>query len=110
MAISQVLDILPDQDPSFLRRCLKHKSFQGDGAAESLISALLEGNVPIELSAEAEEVVHQELRPSDYTNRDAPDFIKERRNIFDDHEMDISNLRLGKKQSVVYLYSANEMS
>lgn len=104
IAISHVLDIFPDQDPAFLRRCLKHKSFQGEGAAEILISALLEGNIPIELSTETEdEVIEEQIsqpKPPQRANWDIVDIVKERRNIFDDHEMDISNLRLGKKQWV----------
>lgn len=102
IAISQVLDILPDQDPSFLRRCLKHKSFQGEAATERLISALFEGNIPIELSAETEDAVPEETKPQpnlvQQASWDSLDIVRERRNIFDNDEMDICNLRLGKKQ------------
>lgn len=93
LAISHILDILPDQDPSFLRRCLQHPEFSGEDGTERLISSLLEGSVPINLSIE-------EPTPQVASSRQVDDLelAKERRNIFDDQAIDLTSLRLGKKR------------
>jgi hypothetical protein len=90
-----VLDILPDQDPEFLRRCLQHKNFSGEGGTEKLISALLEGDVPIDIST-------QELEdgPQPHSSKEL-DYVENRLNVFDDDPIDISTLRIGKKKSVL---------
>ncbi|KAG8803539.1 hypothetical protein FRC17_006160, partial [Serendipita sp. 399] len=92
IAISQVLDILPDQDLQFLRRCLAHPNFKGEGGTERLISSLLEGSIPIEISAEPESSTAQS---TDF----GLEAVNSRRNIFDGQEMDLSSLRFGKKQN-----------
>ncbi|PVG01387.1 hypothetical protein CPB86DRAFT_699467 [Serendipita vermifera] len=91
--ISAVLDILPDQDPEFLRRCLRHKNFSGEDGPEKLIAALLEGDVPIDIStAELEDV----SRPQPQASNEL-DFVNNRLNVFDDDPIDISTLHIGKK-------------
>jgi len=93
LAISHILDILPDQDPQFLHRCLQHPDFRGEGGTERLIFSLLEGSLPIDLSVE-----------DSATNANVPglgddlELVKDRRNVFDDQTIDISTLRVGKKQ------------
>ncbi|KAG8780141.1 hypothetical protein FRC15_009732 [Serendipita sp. 397] len=95
IAISQVLDILPDQDPQFLRRCLLHPTYKGEDGTERLITGLLEGSIPIDISAESD----GKLTP---TNVDSGiETAYNRRNIFDGQTIDLSSLRLGKKQSDV---------
>ncbi|EKM57481.1 uncharacterized protein PHACADRAFT_251150, partial [Phanerochaete carnosa HHB-10118-sp] len=46
-AVAQVLDILPEQDPAYIRYVLQHPDFPYRGDAERLIGALLEGTAPV---------------------------------------------------------------
>lgn len=95
-AVAQVLDILPEQSPEYLRYVLSHPDYPFKGDAERLIGALLEGTAPIvdesQISAagqtEAQVVVpHVETRA----------LVMERRNVFDEEKLDLSKLRVGKK-------------
>jgi activating signal cointegrator complex subunit 2 len=104
-AVTQILSILPDQDPDFLRKCLAHSTFTGSDRTEKLMSALLEGNVPVELMMEeisgpsAKEP--PPLLPStgdDNEKEKKNKYTKGRRNVFDDEPFDISALRIGKKR------------
>lgn len=91
-----MLDILPDQDTDFIRLCLSHPTFQGEDGAERLIAALLEGNIPIELSTGTYKPT--DLQPT--IESDAYSYAQTRTNIFDDQPLDISKLRVGKKTLV----------
>jgi activating signal cointegrator complex subunit 2 len=91
LKVTQVLDILPDQPPSYIRALLQHPDYPD---AEAVIGALLEGRAPSE----------SEL---DVTSTGTPSFTAqaitapvERRNIFDDEIMDMDRIRVGKKRSV----------
>ncbi|KAJ7204754.1 hypothetical protein GGX14DRAFT_522958 [Mycena pura] len=80
--VTQVLDILPEHEPAYIRALLSHPSYTNPS---QVVDALLEGTAPsVEqlqaFSAEADEIGSYE-----------------RRNIFDDEVMDLSNLRIGKK-------------
>ncbi|KAJ3972924.1 hypothetical protein EV361DRAFT_903013 [Lentinula raphanica] len=95
--ISQVLDILPDQPPEYIRSLLLHPSYPFAGhpdAAERVIGALLEGTAPpwdeVRNASKAAAAAQNTIRPP------APPPI-ERRNIFDEEEVDTSKFRLGKK-------------
>ena len=106
-AITQILSILPDQDPDFLRRCLAHSRFTGSDRTEKLVAALLEGNVPAELMMDetsdpsANEPSHQPLSTEDGKGKEKEKeykYTKGRQNIFNDQPFDISALRIGKKR------------
>jgi activating signal cointegrator complex subunit 2 len=104
-AVTQVLSILPEQDPDFLRACLAHPTFTGSDRTEKLMSALLEGNIPAELMMEEPGVssVNEPslLLPStkDGTGQEQEyKYTKGRQNVFDDQPFDISALRIGKKR------------
>ncbi|KAJ3801248.1 hypothetical protein GGU11DRAFT_769967 [Lentinula aff. detonsa] len=93
--ISQVLDILPDQPPDYIRDLLLHPSYPFAGnpdGAERVIGALLEGTAPpwdeVRNASKAAAAAQKSVS--------APQPI-ERRNIFDEEEVDISKFRLGKK-------------
>ena len=86
--ISTVLDILPDNDPSYIRHLLELPQYSGD--AEKVIAALLEGQAP---------------SPSDVaqgsgarTATPVPEPLPERRNVFSEQHMDISNVNVGKRK------------
>ncbi|KZV93013.1 hypothetical protein EXIGLDRAFT_717666, partial [Exidia glandulosa HHB12029] len=79
--VSQLADIFPDHDRTFLWRCLHHPTFNGD--VDLVVGALLEGNPPPDLLEEPP------------TALPSPP-VTERRNVFDDDDLDFSKLRIGK--------------
>ena len=94
-AIVHVLEILPDQDPEFLRRCLEHPNYRSEDGKDKLIASLLDGSIPIELM----DTTESSAQP---TNVDASmQAVERRRNVFDDQVVDFSSLRIGKKRYVV---------
>lgn len=89
MEITQVLDIFPDVSPSYVRNLLLHDRYNGN--PEKVVEALLDGTaVP-----EDELTIQGQAEDS---HRAAVEYrVSERRNIFDDHEMEVQQLRVGKK-------------
>ncbi|CAE7075941.1 unnamed protein product, partial [Rhizoctonia solani] len=81
--VTQVLEIFPEQDPAAVRAALQLPRF--NRSAEAVINELAEGN---QLPAY--------VPPHD---RPVKSVLAERRNVFDDDEMDYSRLRIGKKRS-----------
>jgi hypothetical protein len=98
--LNTILSILPDQDPTFVRRCLHHSNYSGGDGVERLMTALLEGTVPIELSlTDAERTIEDDVGKHKGGD-DIEEIIRGRANIFDALQMDLSSLRIGKKQCV----------
>ncbi|KIM28029.1 hypothetical protein M408DRAFT_329684, partial [Serendipita vermifera MAFF 305830] len=96
--LNMILGILPDQDPTFLRRCLAHPNYRGEGGVERLMAALFEGTLPMELNV-AEEEEHTHADPVQATEEeDLQDLVRGRANVLDALQMDMSTLRMGKKQ------------
>ncbi|CAE6475753.1 unnamed protein product [Rhizoctonia solani] len=81
--VTQVLEIFPEQDPATVRAALQIPKF--NRSAEAVINELAEGN---QLPAYAPP-----------PEKPAKSVLVERRNVFDDEEMDYSRLRIGKKRS-----------
>ncbi|KAG9047493.1 hypothetical protein FS837_002139 [Tulasnella sp. UAMH 9824] len=97
LAVTQVLDIFPDESPSFLKAALQDPTM--GKSAEALIAALLESNLPPHLASIRGGTPQQPpTPPAQGTSSQAPVQF-ERRNIFDDEEMDFSKLRLGGTKS-----------
>ncbi|KAG8914384.1 hypothetical protein FRC01_004101 [Tulasnella sp. 417] len=101
LAVTQVLDIFPDESPSFVKAALQDPTM--GRSAETLISSLLESNLPPHLASLRDGTPQQPTtspRPtsSQPTSSQAPAQF-ERRNIFDDEEMDFSRLRIGGTKS-----------
>ena len=95
-AVSQVLDILPDQPPHYVRYLLGHSDYPYKGSAERLIEAVFEGTAPSLDDVEACMRAAEE-------NVTAPaqeefQFTKDRQNIFDNVAMEPTLLRVGKKK------------
>ncbi|KAG5634354.1 hypothetical protein H0H81_002266, partial [Sphagnurus paluster] len=93
LKITQVLDILPDHPPAYVRALLEHPPYDGD--PEKVVGALLEGTAPSP----------EELEPPADTGHsyesqvdDVRQFVDNRRNAFDGQEMDVSQLRIGKQR------------
>lgn len=78
--VSSVLEILPDQDPEYVKRLLSLPQYSE--STEQVIAALLEGDAP----------------PSDSLKRDMP-VISERRNIFNEAPMEASSVTIGKRRA-----------
>ncbi|TCD70688.1 hypothetical protein EIP91_002063 [Steccherinum ochraceum] len=100
-AVAQVLDILPDQPPHYVRYLLGHSDYPFKGSAERLIEALFEGTAPpldhVEASIRAAEAAEFEHTPQPVLSQDDYEFTKERRNVFDGVAMEPTLLRVGKK-------------
>ena len=91
-AIRQVLDILPNENPTFIEKCLAHPSFSG--SVEHLIGALLEGTpLPDGLDTFRSTIVDTSLMQE-------PSLVDSRRNAFDDDPLDFSKLKIGKNRYV----------
>ncbi|KAI8972818.1 hypothetical protein BD414DRAFT_211324 [Trametes punicea] len=98
VALAQVLDLFPEQDPAYIRYLLAHEDYPYKGDAERLIGALLEGTAPSKADVEAV-MAGDVAQPAATVSRQANEefaFTRERRNIFDDEVMDLSRVRIGK--------------
>ena len=111
MAITQVLDLLPDQDPGYVRYLLSHSDYPYRGDAERLIGALLEGTAPSR--AEVDAALAREAEgeggvgggagaAASAVLQDEFAFTRERRNVWDEEVMDLSRVKIGKKRCVIY--------
>jgi activating signal cointegrator complex subunit 2 len=102
---TQVLDILPDISTNHVKLLLMHGGCGGN--PEKVIEALLEG------TAMSEEDLEQHLGGSQMTTvaglsaieREKEYDVSQRKNVFDGEALDISKLRLGKKDvRLVFLH------
>ncbi|RPD69455.1 hypothetical protein L226DRAFT_539817 [Lentinus tigrinus ALCF2SS1-7] len=99
MAVAQVLELLSDQDPGYVRYLLSHDDYPYRGDAERLIAALLDGTAPSPVdvqAAMAAQVAHP-ATPAPPPKVDEFAYTKERRNIWDEEKMDLAQVRIGKK-------------
>ncbi len=85
--MSGVLDVLPEEDPGFLRAALQDSSI--DFSTEKMIAVLLEGSLPPHLAS----------LKGDQRALSPPPPVFERRNVFDNEEMDLSRIRFGTDHS-----------
>ena len=100
---TQVLDILPDTSPEYIKLLLAHDRYGRD--PEKVLGALLEG------TAMSLEDLEHDLRESEELERKYGDGAKEtvgnemeyrveqRRNVFEDEQVDLSRYRVGKKDT-----------
>ena len=109
LAVTQVLDLLPDQDPGYVRYLLSHSDYPYRGDAERLIGALLEGTAPSQADVDAALAREGEIEggaggaAGAVQRADEFAFTRERRNVWDDEVMDLSRVKIGKKRYVVVL-------
>lgn len=85
-----MLDLFPDEKKSFVHDALLHPAYQG--SAEKLITALLEGTLPPGLAATRSGEVREPYRDEEEEYG--------RRNVFDEEEIDVSKLQIGKNRCV----------
>ncbi|KAI0318520.1 hypothetical protein OF83DRAFT_939679 [Amylostereum chailletii] len=82
LQISEVRGILPDHPPDYIRSLLAHF-----GNVERVVEALLDGTAPPQ-----DQIAQPAHIPADeYT------FTKDRANVFDEQEMDLNRVHVGKK-------------
>ncbi|KAL5522498.1 hypothetical protein ACEPAG_8514 [Sanghuangporus baumii] len=91
-AVSSVLDILPDQEPAYIRALLALPQFGGN--AEQVIAALLEGEAPPPSSVNSNSLPEPPVTPVSRDN--APPI--ERRNIFNEQPIETTNVQIGKRR------------
>ena len=96
MKVTQVLDILSDTPPGYVRALLQHPDYPFRGNPERVIEVLLDGTAP------PMEVLHQPAveKPPHFQEPSQEQFVytQGRRNIFDGQEMDLAHVRVGKKR------------
>ncbi|KAJ7485495.1 hypothetical protein FB451DRAFT_1337644 [Mycena latifolia] len=80
--VTQVLDVLPEHAPEYIRALLLHPSYS---TPEQVVEALLEGTAPSE----------EGLQSAPPSTDELASYV--RRNVYDDDAMDLSHLRVGKK-------------
>ncbi|KAF9467863.1 hypothetical protein BDZ94DRAFT_1210295 [Collybia nuda] len=100
--VTQILDVLPDLSPAYLRLLLAYSPLGGD--PERVLGALLEGSAPPE---GAPELQHQAARgdptgdwdggAGEIEQDEASEYISRRANVFDGAAMDLSRVHVGKK-------------
>ena len=97
--VEEVRAILPDYKPEYVEALLQRTEY---GSVERVVEALLEGTAP------PPEAMRQHVAPKAQMPqpRDEFEYTRDRRNIFDGEDMDVSRLRIGKKRffsSMLYL-------
>ncbi|KIM46909.1 hypothetical protein M413DRAFT_64091, partial [Hebeloma cylindrosporum] len=91
---TQVLDILPDTSPNYIKLLLAHDRYGRD--PEKVLGALLEG------TAMSEEELERDLREGlemEVEKNEVEYKMEQRRNVFDDEPVDLSRYRVGKKDT-----------
>jgi activating signal cointegrator complex subunit 2 len=99
---TQVLSILPDHDPSYVRALLvRHGTGAGEDV-ERVVEMLLEGTAPPKEELVVECVGGRMRDGSEEAKELEYVYTRGRKNVFDDDVMDLSNVRIGKKRFVFY--------
>ena len=91
--VEEVRAILPDYAPEYVEALLQRTEY---GNVERVVEALLEGTAP------PPEALKQQVAskaPTPQTREeDVFKYTRDRRNVFDEEDMDLSRLRIGKKR------------
>ena len=95
--VAQVLDILPDARSEHVRALLQHPDYPFKGNPERVVEALLERTAPPieDLSRRAAVEPPLQLRKP---SQEQVVYTQQRRNVFDDQEMDLAHIHIGKKR------------
>ncbi|KAG6918740.1 hypothetical protein DXG01_012225, partial [Tephrocybe rancida] len=95
LKLTQILDSLPDTSPSYARALLRHPPFARDKWLERCLKGLHRFLIQPNLHWEAEVVEGKRREVAD--DSEALALVAERRNVFDDVEMDLGSVWVGKK-------------
>lgn len=96
MQVTQVLDILPDTSPDYVRALLQHPDYPFKGNPERIVGALLEGAAPPMEDLHQPRVEHPPRFQEPTQEQFA--YTQGRRNVFDDQEIDLARVHVGKKR------------
>ncbi|KAI5122117.1 hypothetical protein M0805_002239 [Coniferiporia weirii] len=95
-AVSSVLDILPDHEPSYIRRLLALPQYSGN--AEQVIAALLEGDAPTPSALGPEPEPRPKPSPAPIRAPAPIEAYSERRNVFSEMSIDPTSVNVGKRR------------
>ena len=92
--VEEIRAILPDYAPEYVEALLRRTEYS---SVERVVEALLEGTAP-----PPEAMIQQRVASKAQTPQPSDEFeyTRDRRNVFDGEEMDVSRLRVGKKRCV----------
>ena len=95
--VTQVLDIFPDMSLNYIRLLLSHDMYSGD--PEKVIEALLEGTAMNEEELEDGLGTSERMLSVQASMQEKADEydLSRRKNVFDNEVLDVSRLRVGKK-------------
>ena len=95
---TQVLDVLPDTSPAYVKLLLAHDRYGRD--PEKVLGALLEGTAMSQEELERDLRESEELEQQKYGDGSEVEYrVEQRRNVFDDEQVDLSRYRVGKKDT-----------
>ncbi|TDL22691.1 hypothetical protein BD410DRAFT_193462 [Rickenella mellea] len=98
LAVSQVLDLFPDQSPSYIRQLLYLPRYENN--PELVISALLEGEAPSpETLGQIGADKIKDQPASGTANATTYEYTKNRLNVFDDEQIDLNSVSIGKRNT-----------
>jgi activating signal cointegrator complex subunit 2 len=96
--VEEVRVILPDYAPEYIEALLQRTEY---GSVERVVEALLEGTAP---PPEALKQQVMTLKAQTPQAREEFEYTRDRRNVFDEEDMDASRLRIGKKRFSSHIY------
>ena len=101
LRVEEVRAILPDYEPEYIEALLQRTEY---GSVERVVEALLEGTAPPPEAIQRQQQQQATSKAQRYPARDEFEYTRERRNVFDGEEMDVSKLRIGKKRFFVSFF------
>ncbi|KAI0250608.1 hypothetical protein BJV78DRAFT_1154921 [Lactifluus subvellereus] len=90
--VEEIRAILPDYAPAYVEALLQRTEYS---SVERVVEALLEGTAPPPEAVQQQRVTSKAQTPQP---PDEFEYTRDRRNVFDGEEMDVSRLRIGKKR------------
>ncbi|KAH9962905.1 hypothetical protein BC827DRAFT_1260123 [Russula dissimulans] len=90
--VEEVRVILPDYAPEYVHALLQRADY---GSVERVVEALLEGTAPPPEALQQQQ--QAALKAQADQAREEFEYTRDRRNVFDEEDMDVSRLRVGKK-------------
>ena len=95
--VEEVRAILPDYKPEYVEALLQRTEY---ASVERVVEALLEGTAP------PPEAIQQHVASKAQTSqaREEFEYTRDRLNIFDGEDMDVSKMRIGKKRFSSFVY------
>ena len=103
LRVEEVRAILPDYEPEYVEALLQRTEY---GSVERVVEALLEGTAPPPEAIQRQQQQQATSKTQKPPAQDEFEYTRERQNVFDGEEMDVSKLRIGKKRFLVSFFSS----